>query len=334
MSKMKNVLVTGGAGFIGSHLVSMLVSQGHNIIVVDDLSTGSLQNVHPGVTFINQAVESIESKILEDVELVFHLASVSGETISFHSPKACFLKNVHAGYNLIRCCIEANVKKIVFTSSMAVYGNRRTPPFTEEMSCDPTDPYGVSKQAVEYLLRSYGELGFYDWNILRLHNVYGPGMNLKDPFRGVVGIFVSQVLQRKPISIYGDGEQTRSFTFISDIIPSLVRTGLDDNINAQILNLGLDAPTSLNNVAKAVFSVLNEKENVQYFPNRLGEAKYAYPTSKRAREIFGDFIKTEFDLGIRSTIEWAKTKDDYLFDSNKLNFDLELGQSPIPWFRN
>jgi len=331
---MKKVLVTGGAGFIGSHLVNMLASKGYNILVVDDLSTGSEENINADATFYNEPVESMPPERLEGVEIVFHLASISGETISFHAPKACFLKNVQAGYNLIRCCIESKVKKVVFTSSMAVYGSRQTPPFTEEMACDPTDPYGVSKQTIEYLLRSYGELGFFNWNILRLHNVYGPGMSLKDPFRGVVGIFVSQALQRKPVSIYGDGDQTRSFTFITDIIPSLVRAGLDDNISAQILNLGSDTPKSLRSVAKAVFSALKEKENIRYFPDRLGEAKYAYPTSKRAREKFGDFIKTEFDLGIRSTIEWGKTRDDYLFDSNKLNFDLELGQSPIPWLGN
>ncbi len=328
---MKKILVTGGAGFIGSHLVRTLASQGYEILVVDDLSTGSAENIHEGTTFYNEPVESIEPKMLKDVEIVFHLASISGETISFHSPKACFLKNVQAGYNLIKCCVEAKVKKVVFTSSMAIYGNRQPPPFTEEMSCAPTDPYGVSKQATEYLLRSYGELGFFDWNILRLHNVYGPGMNLKDPFRGVVGIFISQALQKKPVSIYGDGEQIRSFTFVHDIIPNLVRVGIDNNIRSQILNLGSESPRSLNSLAKVLFSALDEKENIQFFSNRLGEAKYAYPTSKKAREILGNFIETEFAQGIKSTIEWAKTKDDCLFNANILNFDLKLGQSPVPW---
>ena len=165
---------------------------------------------------------------------------------------------------MIRCCIEAKVKKLVFTSSMAVYGNRQATPFSEEMPCDPTDPYGVSKQTIENLIQAYGNLGFFEWNILRLHTVYGSRMNLNDPYRGVTGIFISQALQKKAISIYGDGRQTRAFTFVEDIIPSIAKSGLDKNINKQILNLGSEKPLSLRSVATAVFEILGEPENISF----------------------------------------------------------------------
>ncbi|MFZ5909436.1 MAG: NAD-dependent epimerase/dehydratase family protein [Chloroflexota bacterium] len=330
----KRIAITGGAGFIGSHLVDSLFRGEHELVVIDDLSTGNVENLHPKVTFQNTSLENINSDILEGVDIVFHLASISGEAVSFHSPATCFLKNVQAGYNLVKCCVEAKVRKIVFTSSMAVYGNRQPVPFSEDMPCEPTDPYGVSKQTIENLIQAYGSLGLFEWNILRLHSVYGSRMNLSDPYRGVIGIFISQAIQKKPISVYGDGTQTRAFTFIEDIIPRIVQSGLDENINEQILNLGSEKPASLINAAKAVFEILGEPENITFFPNRLGEAKNAFTTSQRAKKVFGDLPETDFRDGLASTIAWAKTKNELRFNAKMLDLDLNLGESPIPWLKN
>lgn len=327
----KKIVITGGAGFIGSHLINFLLKDKHEIIIIDDFSTGDIENLHPDVTLHKVTLENIKPSILEGVDIVFHLASISGEAISFHSPNTCFLRNVQAGYNLIRCCIESKVKKIVFTSSMAVYGNRQSPPFSEDMACDPTDPYGVSKQTIENLIQTYGNLNLFKWNILRLHSVYGSRMNLSDPYRGVIGIFISQALQKRAISIYGDGRQTRAFTFVEDIIPCIAQSGVDENINKQILNLGSEKPLTLINAAQAVFDILDEPENVSFFPQRLGEAKDAFTTSERAKKIFGGLPETDFKVGLRSAIEWAKAKNNLAFNSKLLDLDLDLGESPIPW---
>ncbi|RJP53886.1 MAG: NAD-dependent epimerase/dehydratase family protein [Anaerolineaceae bacterium] len=329
----KKIVITGGAGFIGSHLVNFLLKDKHEIIVIDDFSTGDIENLHPDATLHKAALENIDTSILEGVDIIFHLASISGEAVSFHSPNTCFLRNIQASCNLLRCCIEAKVKKIVFTSSMAVYGNRQTAPFSEDLPCNPTDPYGVSKQTIENLIRTYGNLNFFEWNILRLHTVYGSRMNLSDPYRGVTGIFISQALQKKAVSIYGDGMQTRAFTFVEDIIPNIAKSGLDESINKQILNLGSGRPWSLINVAKAVFEILGEPENISFFPQRMGEAKDAFTTSQRAREVFGDLPETDFRVGLASTIAWAKTKNNLRFNAKMLDLDLNLGESPIPWLK-
>lgn len=329
----KKIVVTGGAGFVGSHLVNFLLKHKHEIIIIDDFSTGNIENINPDADLQKVALENIKPSIFEGVDIVFHLASISGEAVSFHSPDTCFLRNIQAGYNLIRCCIESKVKKLVFTSSMAVYGNRQLPPFSENMRCDPTDPYGVSKQAIENLIETYGNLDLFEWNILRLHSVYGSRMNLSDPYRGVIGIFISQALQKRAISIYGDGEQTRAFTFVEDIIPNIAKSGLDEKINKQILNLGSGRPLSLINVAKAVFEILGEPENISFFPQRMGEAKDAFTTSQRARKVFGDLPETDFRVGLASTIEWAKTKNNLRFNAKMLDLDLNLGESPIPWLK-
>lgn len=329
----KTVAVTGGAGFIGSHLVKALLSKGYKVVVIDDLSTGATENLHPEAIFYDEAVESIQPKLLEGIDIVFHLASISGEAVSFHSPKAYFSRNIQAGCNLIECCIDAKVRRVVFTSSMAVYGNRQLAPFSEDMPCDPTDPYGVSKQAIEQLIQNYGNLNLFEWNILRLHSVYGTNMNLSDPYRGVIGIFISQILQKKPVSIYGDGTQKRSFTFIDDIINHVAKAGLAEHINGKILNLGSETPVSLLDTAKKIFSVLGEPENISFFPERLGEAKEAFTTSQKAREILGDFAETDFEVGIKSTLNWAKQMGVPSFNSNLIKLDLNLGQSPIPWLK-
>jgi len=329
----KTIVVTGGAGFIGSHLVKTLLADGHKVFVVDDLSTGSIENLHSDAIFYNEAVENIKSRILEGVDVVFHLASISGEAVSFHSPKTYFSRNIQAGCNLVECCIDAKVKRIVFVSSMAVYGNRQSVPFSEDMPCDPTDPYGVSKQAVEQLIQNYGSLNFFEWNILRLHSIYGPNMNLSDPYRGVIGIFVSQILQRKPISVYGDGTQTRSFTFVNDIIPHVVKVGLEEHIIGQILNLGSERPMSLLAAAKAIIHIFGEPQNISFFPKRLGEAKDAFTTSQKGKQILGDFAETDFEIGLKATFEWAKNRQKPLFNSDLVNLDLDLGQSPIPWLK-
>lgn len=329
----KRIAVTGGAGFIGSHLVDFLFKGEHELVIIDDLSTGDVENLHSKATFHKVPLENINSNILDGVDIVFHLASISGEAVSFHAPTTCFLRNIQAGFNLVKCCVEAKVRKIVFTSSMAVYGNRQPAPFSEDMPCDATDPYGVSKQTIENLIQAYGNLGLFEWNILRLHSVYGSRMNLSDPYRGVIGIFVSQALQKKPVSVYGDGTQTRAFTFIEDIIPSIVQSGLDENINEQILNLGSEKPISLIRAAKTIFDVLGEPENITFFPNRIGEAKNAFTTSQRAKEVFGDLPETDFRVGIASTVAWTKTKNNLRFNAKMLDLDLNLGESPTPWLK-
>lgn len=327
-----NCLVTGGAGFIGSHLSKNLLLLGHKVIAIDDLSVSKNRNNLPDkVSLIEEPLEDVKPEYFKDIDIVFHLASISGEAISFYAPKVCFLRNLESSYNLIKCCIAAKVKRIVFTSSMAVYGNRLSPPFSETDAGNPTDPYGISKYATEKLIESYGEIGLLEWNIIRLHNVYGTNINLQDPYRGVVAIFIAHAMRNKPIPIYGDGTQTRAFTFVNDIIPGLIKAGFDSEIKSQILNMGSKQPIRLIDLADMVCEVLGSEKRQLFLPPRIGEAKNAYPTPVKAEKILGFVDKTSLREGLEQTIEWAKKQELGDFDFNNLDFDLDLDGSPIPW---
>lgn len=329
---MHKCIVTGGAGFIGSHLAKNLLSAGNDVTVIDDLSVSkNTNNIPNGVIFIEDRLERSKPEIFEGADVVFHLASISGEAISFYAPRTCYLRNIEASYNLVKCCINAKVKRIVYMSSMAVYGNRQSPPFSEKDGGDPTDPYGVSKLSTEKLIQSYGNESFFEWNIIRPHNVYGPNMNLQDPYRGVVAIFITHAMQNKPIPIYGDGTQTRAFTFVNDIIPGLIKAGFDSDIKSQILNMGSKQPIRLIDLADMVCEILGAEKKHDFLPPRIGEAKNAYPTPEKAENILGFIDRTSLHEGLEQTIEWAKKQKLSDFDFNILDFDLDLGRSPIPW---
>lgn len=203
---MTKCIVTGGAGFVGSYVASSLLAEGYHVTLIDDLSTGNKQNIPCSTKFIQQSLEEINPDIFSDVDVVFHLASISGEAVSFFSPSSCFKKNIAAATNVLLNCVQSGVRRIVFTSSMGVYGNQLDAPFSEDDSCKPTDPYGLSKLTIEKLIEMYAENSNLEWSILRLHNVYGPKINLKDPYRGVIGIFINRLLRGKPPIIYGDGK--------------------------------------------------------------------------------------------------------------------------------
>jgi UDP-glucose 4-epimerase len=324
--------VTGGAGFIGSHLARELLSQGHEVIIIDDLSVPKTDgNIPKGSVFIEKSLEKIDSNIFRGVDVVFHLAAISGEAISFYAPRACYLRNIEAGYNLIKCSIEAKIKRIVYTSSMAVYGNQILPPFLEDSAGDPTDPYGVAKLSIEKLLQAYGRVDCFEWNIIRPHNVYGPNMNLRDPYRGVAAIFITHAFQNKAIPLYGDGTQTRAFTFVEDIIPGIIRSGLDVDIKSQTLNLGSRRPVRLVDLANVICEIIGSEKKHNFLPERKGEAKHAFTSSDLAEKILGFVDKTSLREGLEQTIVWAKKQKLEKFDFSILDFDLDLGGSPIPW---
>lgn len=329
---MTRCLVTGGAGFIGSKVSSFLIKQGHQVIILDDLSTGSKRNIPVSADFINQPLEYAEPDIFSDIDIVFHLASISGEAVSLYSPSACFYRNVAAAHNLILNSLRFGVQRIVFTSSMAVYGNRPTPPFSEDDPCDPTDPYGLSKVTIEKLLQIYGEQSAIDWTILRLHNVYGPNMNLTDPYRGVVSIFLNRLLRGKSSIIYGDGNQLRAFTYIEDIIPYVIEAGFSKECSKQIVNLGSGETTRLLDLAKTLCELTGCTKEPIYLPPRPGEAKDAYTTTGKSERLLSFIDKTSLRDGLLLTLDWAKKQEINSFDYELMDIELDLeGNLPIPW---
>lgn len=329
---MAKCLVTGGAGFIGCHLASLLLSHGHQVLILDDLSTGRKQNIPASAILIDQPLEEVDPNIFSEIDVAFHLASISGEAVSFFAPSACFRRNVAAAHSLLINLLRFGVRRIVFTSSMAVYGNRLSPPFSEEDPCDPADPYGLSKFTVERLLQMYGGHSQLEWVILRLHNVYGPNMNLADPYRGVISIFLNRLLRGKPPVLYGDGKQLRAFTYIDDVVPCIVKAGFSKECNKQIVNLGSGKTTRLLDLAKILCDLTECTKEPLYLPPRPGEVKNAYTTTEKSERILGFKDKTSLPDGLLRTLDWARKQKICSFNYELLDIELDLdGRLPTPW---
>ena len=220
---MMRVVVTGGAGFIGSHVAEALVGRGHEVTVLDDLSGGFADNVPAGARFIKCSVTdhaAVDRLFAEGrFDYVYHLAAYAAEGLSHFIKRFNYTNNVIGSVNLINASINTGVKGFVFASSIAVYGRSPVVPMTEETIPEPEDPYGIAKYAVERELAASRTMFGLDYMIFRPHNVYGPRQNIGDRYRNVVGIFMNQILQDQPMTIFGDGTQTRAFSYVDDVAP-------------------------------------------------------------------------------------------------------------------
>ncbi len=225
---MKNILVTGAAGFIGSHVAEALAKQGHAVTALDDLSGGFSDNVAEGVRFVQGSINDVElvNRLFaeERYEAVFHLAAYAAEGLSHFIKRFNYNNNLIGSVNLINASINYGVRCFVFTSSIAVYGTSPMLPMTEETPAHPEDSYGIAKLAVEQELRACREMFGLDYVIFRPHNVYGERQNIGDKYRNVVGIFMNQILQGKPMTVFGDGTQTRAFSYIGDVAPVIAES--------------------------------------------------------------------------------------------------------------
>ncbi|MGH8247718.1 MAG: NAD-dependent epimerase/dehydratase family protein, partial [Gammaproteobacteria bacterium] len=251
----KRALVTGAAGFMGSHLVDALLAAGHSVFAVDDLSGGYRDNVAKEASFTEldlrdgAAVETYIRKTKPEV--IFHLAADATEGRSQFTPVACIQRNLVAYMHLLASLIRAGFEKIVLTSSMSVYGSQ-APPFSEGLDRRPEDIYGIAKASMERATEVMHNVFHYRYTIVRPHNVYGIRQNLADPYRNVVAIFINALLQDKKFYIYGDGEQKRAFTDIDDFTPYLIKTGFDPATDFEIFNVGPEQEYSINELARVV----------------------------------------------------------------------------------
>lgn len=300
------ILVTGGAGFIGSHLVDYLIFEGHDVWVIDDLSGGFRENVNPQAHFVYNSINNakVVDSLMGEMDIVFHLAAYAAEGLSHFIKHFNYENNLIGSINLINAAINNNVKRFVFTSSMAVYGTNQTP-FSEDMIPNPEDSYGISKYAVEQELKISKEMFGLDYTIIRPHNVYGPRQNIGDPYRNVIGIFMNRIMQSKSPRIYGDGKQTRAFSYIDDIIPCLAKSAFQENTKGEIINLGAAEPVTINKLAEIVLGAMDSKLKPIHTPKRY-EVKHAYCTTEKSEKFLG--YKTTFHLeeGIKRMADWAK----------------------------
>lgn len=297
---MRRHLVTGGAGFIGSHLAQRLLDRGDDVTVVDNLSGGWRENVPEGAQFI-------ETDLTEDFRFngfthVWHLAAYAAEGLSHWVREHNVKNNWLASTKLINAALKHGVERFTFTSSMAVYGTQE-PPFIETMRPAPEDPYGIAKFSVEQDLKAAGKVFDLPYVIFRPHNVYGPGQNIGDPYRNVVGIFMRQALSGLPITIYGDGTQTRAFSYISDIIDPMINSiGVD--CVGETFNIGGETVVTINALAKMICTFLPGTE-IEHLPERY-EVKHAFCDHTKARNLLGFEPKIPLVTGLGWMAEWAE----------------------------
>ena len=303
-----NVLVTGGAGFIGSHVVKHCLAMGYEVVVLDDLSGGFEDHIPDGALFVQGSVTDHE--LVTDLfnqhrfTYVYHLAAYAAEGLSHFIRRYNYNTNLVGSINLINESVKHKVKCFVFTSSIAVYGKGQLP-MTEEMTPVPEDPYGVSKYAVELDLRSAHEMFGLNYVVFRPHNVYGTNQNIGDKYRNVIGIFMNQIMQGKQLTVFGDGTQTRAFSYIDDVaIPIAKCVNVPASYN-EVFNIGADKPYTVNELTKVVSKEFGVEPNVKHL-NARNEVQHAYSDHAKAHRIFGAPTGISLEEGISRMAAWAK----------------------------
>lgn len=312
---MATSLVTGGAGFIGSHVVDQLLAKGHEVVVLDNLSGGFQTNVNPRAHFVQGSVTDVEcvERIFSErqIDYVFHLAAYAAEGLSHFIRRFNYENNLIGSVNLINASVNTGtVKCFVFTSSIAVYGRNQTP-MIEELPPQPEDPYGISKYAVELDLRNALEMFGLNYVIFRPHNVYGERQNIGDPYRNVIGIFMRQILSEQPLTVFGDGKQVRAFSYIDDIAPVLAACIERPETWNQVYNIGADKPWTVLELAMAVCKAMGQtKPNIRFLQAR-NEVVTAYSCHDKVKRIFGSMIRNvQLEEGLEKMAAWAKTLKD------------------------
>jgi UDP-glucose 4-epimerase len=303
-----SVLVTGGAGFMGSHVADALIEAGHEVVVLDDLSGGFTENVPEKARFVEGSILDnelvLQLFVQHRFEYVFHLAAYAAEGLSHFIRRFNYNNNLIGSVNLINASVNSGVKCFVFTSSIAVYGRNQLP-MLETTTPMPEDPYGVAKYAVEMDLRAAHEMFGLDYVVFRPHNVYGERQNIGDKYRNVIGIFMNQIMQGKPLTIFGDGEQTRAFSYISDVAPVIARAPFMPAARNQVFNVGADQPYTVNELARVVCRAMGAETNIRHLEPR-NEVQHAYSSHEAARRVFKPGPPVSLEEGIGRMAAWAR----------------------------
>ena len=327
------ILVTGVAGFLGSHLSQKLTDLGHEVIGIDSMIGGYKDNIPKNIKFYNYDCcdyKNINS-IMKGVNIVYHCAATAHEGLSVFSPIEITKNNYLASVTIFTSAINNKVKRIIYCSSMARYGKQKNP-FTENMPPMPVDPYGISKVASEDVLKNLCELNNVEWVIAVPHNIIGPKQKYDDPFRNVVSIMINRILQSKAPIIYGDGEQTRCFSYIDDCISCLIPMLDQKNLNKEIINIGPDEEfVTVNEVAKICSNVTGSNLKPIYKKDRPREVKHASCSADKARKLLNYKTKTDLITGITKTYEYIKERGPLDFDYSNIDIEIINDLTPTFW---
>ena len=328
-----HIFITGVAGFLGSNLADFYLKKGFRVSGCDNLVGGSLENVDPGVSFYKGDCEDLEfmkQATKDNVDVICHAAAFAHEGLSSISPTLICNNNVTGSTSVFTAAIINKVKRIVYCSSMARYGDVKTP-YKESDSLNPVDPYGVSKVAAEKILKILCNTHGVEYNIAVPHNIIGPKQKYDDPYRNVVSIMLNRMMQDQRPIIYGDGEQTRCFSYIDDCLQCLIKMAFDKDLVKQVINIGPDEEfITINKVAEICSNIVGFNQKPIYVPDRPQEVKHAVCSSDKARKLLN--YKTTIDVknGIQKTYDYIKKKGTKKF---KYHIDLEIinDKTPLTW---
>jgi UDP-glucose 4-epimerase len=300
-------LVTGGAGFIGSHIVDRLLADGYRVRVLDDLSTGKRENLPESddLEFVTGDVGSYDDAhaAMKDVELVFHEAAIASVPKTIQDPIGSQRTNYQGTLNVLEAARQQGTKRVVFASSAAVYGDLPELPKREDMPLKPLSPYAVDKLASEYACQMYTHLHGLETVCLRYFNVYGPRQDPGSPYSGVISIFADRLINGKPAVIYGDGEQTRDFVFVSDVVEANIKAATLEKAAGRVINIATGRVVTLNELLKSMCRILNRGFNPGHEKVRYGDIKHSSALTSLSKDALDWVSTTEINDGLNKLLQ-------------------------------
>jgi nucleoside-diphosphate-sugar epimerase len=305
-------LITGGAGFIGSHIVKELVKKNNKVKVLDNLSTGNLSNIKDvieDIEFIKADIrdKEIVYKITKDVDYILHQAAIPSVIRSINNPLECNDNNLIGTLNLLYAAKENKVKRFIYASSSSVYGDIPKLPKEEDDTPQPISPYGVSKLAGEYYCKVFYKIYGLETVILRYFNVFGENQNPNSEYSAVIPRFIFRMLKNQPPIIYGDGNQTRDFTYVSNVVEANIQALTQEKAKGQIFNIASGRNISIKQLVELINSLLGKNLTPIYQSSRKGDIKHSLASIDKAKKILNYELKVGLEEGLRLMMEWLKS---------------------------
>ena len=308
---MAHYLVTGGAGFIGSHLTEEIARRGHRVRVADSLITGKRSNIAhiPGVDFVEGDLADLEfaKKVAAGCDYVLHQAAIPSVPRSVKDPIASNRANVDATLNILVAARDAGVKRLVFAASSSAYGNTETLPKHEGMPTSPLSPYALQKVVGEQYLQMFTRLYGLETVSIRYFNVFGPRQDPSSPYSGVISVFATALLENRSPTIYGNGEQTRDFTYVANVVDGVLRACEAPRASGEVINVATGGRISLNQLFYAMRDVVGGNVEPTYAETRQGDVRDSQADIRNAQELLGYTPSVSFEDGLERTINWYRT---------------------------
>jgi nucleoside-diphosphate-sugar epimerase len=306
----QTALVTGGAGFIGSNLARALLERGDDVRVLDNFSTGDRANLEGlGVEIVEGELRSYERvhRAVRGAEVVYHLGALGSVPRSVQDPLTSSAVNVEGTLNVLLAARDEGIRRVVFSSSTSVYGSSRQLPTTEETPPDPISPYGVAKLAAERYCVSFSRVyESFESVVLRYFNVFGPRQSPFSQYAAVIPLFVTAIAEGRPIQIHGDGEQSRDFTYVGNVVDATLRAGTADGASGEIFNIANGSPASVNTLADTIGTILGKQVLKEHLPPRAGDIRDSWADLSKAERILGYRPTIALDEGLRNTVEFLR----------------------------